>query len=72
MAAEHWENVCVPVISDKKKGDDSGEATMKLLTRPASPLVSLMRVPSGNSTQEWLPFLTMVDLSYWHTDFLNV
>jgi hypothetical protein len=31
-----------------------------------------MRVPVQEiQRKEWLPFLTMVDLSYWHTELLE-
>ena len=70
-----WENVvCACYQCNKKKGGRTpAEATMKLLTQPRKPLWSpFMRVPIQEiQRKEWLPFLTMVDLSYWHTELLE-
>lgn len=70
-----WENVvCACYQCNKKKGGRTpAEATMKLLTQPRKPRWSpFMRVPIQEiQRKEWLPFLTMVDLSYWHTELLE-
>ena len=70
-----WENVvCACYQCNKKKGGRTpAEATMKLLTQPRKPRWSpFMRVPFQEiQRKEWLPFLTMVDLSYWHTELLE-
>jgi len=70
-----WENIvcCCANCNRKKGGRTPQEAGMKLLKKPKPPhwtpfykfsLKELRR-------KEWLPFLNMIDLSYWHTELLE-
>jgi 5-methylcytosine-specific restriction endonuclease McrA len=67
-----WENVvcsCVP-CNLKKGGRTPDEAMMKLLRKPARPRwTPFFRAPSRRSTyREWLPFLSLADISYWNVE----
>ncbi len=67
-----WENVvcsCIPCNLKKANGTPE-QAGMKLRTAPVRPRWSpLFRPPGrGGGHRAWLPFLTMVDASYWNTE----
>ena len=66
-----WENVvccCVPCNS-KKGGRTPSEAGIKLLSTPKKPNWPPFANPHlGSRHSDWLPFLDMVDISYWHTE----
>lgn len=67
-----WENVvcsCVP-CNLKKGAKLTHEANMKLSRTPARPKwTPTFRTPNGKVThREWLPFLGLVDASYWNTE----
>ncbi|HJL42670.1 MAG TPA: HNH endonuclease [Myxococcales bacterium LLY-WYZ-16_1] len=67
-----WENVvCSCVTCNLKKGNRlPHEAGMRLLKAPSRPRWSpFERGRDGASNPEdWRPFLSMVDASYWHTE----
>ncbi|HJX32218.1 MAG TPA: HNH endonuclease [Thermodesulfobacteriota bacterium] len=70
-----WENIvcCCAACNRKKGGRTPHEAGMNLLKRPKKPnwtpfyKISLLDL----KRKEWLPFLNMVDISYWHTELLE-
>jgi 5-methylcytosine-specific restriction endonuclease McrA len=70
-----WENVvCACYQCNKKKGGRTPvEASMKMMSQPRKPRWSpFMRVSLQEiSRKEWMPFLTMLDLSYWNTELLD-
>jgi 5-methylcytosine-specific restriction endonuclease McrA len=70
-----WENVvCACYSCNKKKGGLTPQAAgMKLLSKPGKPSWSpVMKISLQEiRRKEWLPFLNMVDLSYWHTELLE-
>lgn len=70
-----WENVvCCCVPCNLKKGAKlPHEAGMKLLRLPGRPKWNpTFRAPSGKIThREWLPFIGIVDASYWNTELLE-
>ena len=70
--ASCWENIvcsCLP-CNRKKGGKTPQEARMKLLRPPLKPKwTSLVQEGGGQiQYQEWLPFLSVADASYWNTD----
>lgn len=67
-----WENVvcsCVP-CNLKKGGRSPAEARVRLLRRPSRPRwTPFFRAPSRRATyREWLPFLSIADVSYWNVE----
>lgn len=70
-----WENVvcCCFACNKQKGGQTPKQAGMKLLTPPHKPRwTPLNRVSLQDfKRKEWLPFLTMIDLSYWNTELLE-
>jgi 5-methylcytosine-specific restriction endonuclease McrA len=70
-----WENVvCSCVLCNVKKGGRTpAEANMRLLRQPTRPRWSpFQRDYAGNDTYEdWRPFLSLVDASYWNTELLD-
>jgi 5-methylcytosine-specific restriction endonuclease McrA len=70
-----WENVvCCCVPCNLKKGAKLAyEAGMKLLRSPFRPKwTPTFRAPSGKvAHREWLPFLGLVDASYWNTELVD-
>ena len=70
-----WENIvcCCAPCNRKKGGRTPHDAGMNLLKRPKKPnwtpfyKISLRDL----KRKEWLPFLNMVDISYWHTELLE-
>jgi len=70
-----WENVvCCCVPCNLKKGSKSPhEVGMKLLKQPVRPKwTPTFRAPGSRvAHREWLPFLGVVDASYWNTELLD-
>jgi 5-methylcytosine-specific restriction endonuclease McrA len=70
-----WENVvCCCVPCNLKKGAKlAHEVGMKLLRLPFRPKwTPTFRAPSGKvAHREWLPFLGLVDASYWNTELVD-
>jgi 5-methylcytosine-specific restriction endonuclease McrA len=70
-----WENVvCCCVPCNLKKGSKlTYEAGMKLLRQPVRPKwTPTFRTPGGRvAHREWLPFLGVVDASYWNTELVD-
>jgi 5-methylcytosine-specific restriction endonuclease McrA len=70
-----WENVvCCCVPCNLKKGAKLyHEVGMKLLRLPFRPKwTPTFRAPNGKvAHREWLPFLGLVDASYWHTELAD-
>ncbi len=71
----NWQNVvcsCIP-CNVKKGGATPEEARMRLLKRPIRPRWSpLARDISGKPYEDWRPFLSMIDASYWHTELIDL
>ena len=70
-----WENVvcsCVP-CNLRKGGRTPEQAGMRLLKKPVRPRwTPLFRGAVRRTTyQEWLPFLTLADASYWNAELLD-
>ena len=67
-----WENIVCSCLScnRKKGGKTPQEARMKLLRPPLKPKwTSLVQEGSGHvQYDEWLPFLSVADTSYWNVD----
>lgn len=67
-----WDNVvCCCVACNRKKGGKTPEqAGMKLLCRPAKPATSLFSNLHVKTVryEEWEPFLSFVDMSYWNVE----
>jgi 5-methylcytosine-specific restriction endonuclease McrA len=70
-----WENVvCCCVPCNLKKGPRTPEqASMRLLHTPERPKWNPTFRTAGGKVRyrEWLPFLGMVDASYWNTELLD-
>ncbi|WAC08493.1 MAG: HNH endonuclease [Thermodesulfobacteriota bacterium] len=70
-----WENIvcCCATCNRKKGGRTPHEAGMNLLNRPKKPnWTPFYKISLRNlKRKEWLPFLNLVDLSYWHTELLE-
>jgi 5-methylcytosine-specific restriction endonuclease McrA len=70
-----WENVvCCCVPCNLKKGAKlTHEASMRLLRKPFRPSwTPSFRAPNGTvAHREWLPFLGLVDASYWNTELVD-
>ncbi len=70
-----WENIvcCCSTCNRTKGGRTPHEAGMRLLKKPKKPnwtpfyKISLKDL----KRKEWMPFLNMVDISYWHTELLK-
>lgn len=70
-----WENVvcsCIP-CNVEKGGRTPAEAGMKLAKTPTRPRWSPFAkdVNGGSPHQEWLPFLSLVNASYWNTELID-
>ncbi len=67
-----WENiVCSCIRCNKRKGGNLPQAVgMRLVVRPSKPRWSprFAFTPRGNVHREWLPFLNLVDFSYWNLE----
>ncbi len=70
-----WENVvcCCCGCNRKKGGHTPKQAGMKLLSTPIKPRwTPLSRVAFKDlKRKEWLPFLNIIDVSYWNTELLE-
>lgn len=70
-----WENVvCSCMECNRHKGGKSPqEAGMALVRKPYKPKWTPFMLETFNPTRyrEWLPFLTMVDISYWNTELME-
>ncbi len=70
-----WENVvCSCHVCNRRKGGRTPEqAGMRLLRRPRRPEWTpfMAETFSPSRYREWMPFLTMVDVSYWNTELLE-
>lgn len=70
-----WENIvcCCATCNRKKGGLTPHEAGMNLSKKPKMPNWSpFYKISLPDLTRkEWLPFLNMVDISYWHTELLE-
>jgi len=67
-----WDNVVCSCFScnRKKGGQTPKQAGMKLLSPPHKPRwIPLSRIPFRDvKRKEWLPFLSIIDISYWNTE----
>ncbi len=67
-----WDNiVCCCVACNRKKGGKTPEqANMKLLAKPAKPAPSIFSNLYFKTVkyEEWEPFLSFVDMSYWNVE----
>ena len=70
-----WENVvCSCQACNRRKGGRSPqEAKMSLLRKPYRPQWTpfMQETFSLSRYREWLPFLNMMDVSYWNTELLE-
>jgi hypothetical protein len=70
-----WENVvcCCYSCNKKKGGKTPKQARMKLLATPLKPRWTPFNRVSflDLKRKEWLPYLTMIDVSYWNTELLE-
>jgi 5-methylcytosine-specific restriction endonuclease McrA len=70
-----WDNVvCSCFTCNRNKGGKTPkQAGIKLLRSPRKPRWTPLNKLSFQDTRrkEWLPFLTMVDISYWNTELLE-
>jgi 5-methylcytosine-specific restriction endonuclease McrA len=65
-----WENVvcsCIP-CNLRKANRTPDEAGLVLLKRPVRPKWNPGFRPTGKGHRSWLPFLTLLDASYWNTE----
>ena len=69
-----WDNVvcsCIP-CNVKKGGRTPEEAKMRLLKKPARPKWSpLAREFHNNPYDDWRPFLSLIDASYWNAELID-
>jgi len=67
-----WENiVCSCFVCNKRKGGELPEQTgMRLIRRPARPQWAprFAFSPRASIHREWLPFLSLVDFTYWNLE----
>ena len=70
-----WENIvcCCSSCNRTKGGRTPHEASMRLLKKPQKPnWTPFYRISLKDlQRKEWVPFLTMIDISYWHTELLK-
>jgi 5-methylcytosine-specific restriction endonuclease McrA len=70
-----WENVvcCCLECNLQKGGHTPDQAGMRLLHHPVRPSwTPVFRTPTGRIRyREWLPYLSLVDASYWNTELLE-
>jgi len=70
-----WNNIvcCCSKCNHKKGGSTPQEVNMKLLKKPKKPnWTPFFKISMHNvKRKEWMPFLNMVDISYWHTELLE-
>ncbi|MCL1925670.1 MAG: HNH endonuclease [Syntrophorhabdaceae bacterium] len=70
-----WENIvcsCLP-CNKTKGGNPPEQAGMRLISRPAAPRWSPEYAFSfrGQIHKEWMPFLNVVDFTYWNLELRN-
>jgi 5-methylcytosine-specific restriction endonuclease McrA len=67
-----WENiVCSCIACNKRKGGElPGQAGMRLIRRPVRPqwAPQFTFAPRAPVHREWLPFLSLVDFTYWNLE----
>jgi 5-methylcytosine-specific restriction endonuclease McrA len=67
-----WENiVCSCIACNKRKGGDlPDQAGMRLIRRPERPrwAPNFPFAPRASIHREWLPFLSLVDFTYWNLE----
>ena len=67
-----WENiVCSCVGCNKRKGGNLPESVgMRIIVKPGKPQWAprFAFVPRGNVHREWIPFLNLVDFTYWNLE----
>lgn len=70
-----WDNIvcCCSKCNHKKGGRTPHEMNMKLLKVPKKPnWTPFFKISMDDvKCKEWMPFLNMVDISYWHTELLE-
>jgi len=70
-----WENVvcCCYCCNKKKGGRTPKQAGMKLLNTPHKPRWTPFNRVSFRDLKrkEWLPYLTMIDVSYWNAELIE-
>ena len=70
-----WENVvcCCYCCNKKKGGRTPKQAGMKLLNTPHKPRWTPFNRVSFRDLKrkEWLPYLTMIDVSYWNAELME-
>ncbi len=70
-----WKNVVCSCFScnRRKGGKTPNQAGMKLLSTPTKPKwTPLSRISFKDlKRKEWLPFLNVIDVSYWNTELLE-
>lgn len=70
-----WDNIvcCCSRCNHEKGGRTPQEVNMKLLKKPKKPdWTPFFKISMEDlKCKEWLPFLSMVDISYWHTELLE-
>jgi 5-methylcytosine-specific restriction endonuclease McrA len=70
-----WENVvCSCLACNRRKGGRTpDQAGMRLLRRPRRPEWTpfMAETFSPRRYREWMPFLSMADVSYWNTELLE-
>ena len=70
-----WENIvcCCSNCNHRKGGRTPHEASMRLLKKPKKPnWTPFYKISMKDlKRKEWLPFLNMIDVSYWHTELLE-
>ena len=70
-----WDNiVCSCIACNKRKGGELPEqARMRLIRRPARPQwgPQFTFSPRASIHREWLPFLSLVDFTYWNLELEN-
>jgi len=70
-----WENVVCSCFGCNriKGGKTPNQAGMKLLSTPTKPRWTPLRRVSFKDLKrkEWIPFLNIIDLSYWNTELLE-
>jgi 5-methylcytosine-specific restriction endonuclease McrA len=68
----HWDNVvcCCLECNLRKGGRTPEQAGLQLLQAPTRPTwTPVFRAPTGRIRyREWLPYLSLVDASYWNTE----
>ncbi len=70
-----WDNIvccCVP-CNRKKGGRTPRQANMKLLSEPIKPAPGIFSNLNFKTVryEEWEPFLTFVDMSYWNVELID-